>query len=289
MRSAGAWRRSARPRIRADRTTRRRPTAHSPIDKTTASHFDAAHLTGYPGRARRENSRDRRQFVFGDGSRKSVCGCRHSWAHPLRIRYRRALLSSPRFSRIFSPTQVNILTPPDAMTGPVQVVATNNGTVGASFTAQAQSISPSFFVFKRRPLHRRGVPQRESYRAGQFIPWIDHAGDARRNRGALRQWIWSDERARCQRVGITVGNPLAPACDSNRRRQRNGAVCWLGYARRVSVQHSAGIPDQWGSADQGHIQRPDLAGWSLNHHPKLKPLFGTPTLHPRVTGGSMSA
>jgi uncharacterized protein (TIGR03437 family) len=50
-----------------------------------------------------------------------------------------------------SPTQVNILTPPDAMTGPVQVVATNNGAVSTSFTAQAQSTSPSFFVFNGGP------------------------------------------------------------------------------------------------------------------------------------------
>jgi uncharacterized protein (TIGR03437 family) len=46
-----------------------------------------------------------------------------------------------------SPTQVNILTPPDAMSGPVQVVITNNGTPSATFTAQAQPVSPSFFVF----------------------------------------------------------------------------------------------------------------------------------------------
>jgi uncharacterized protein (TIGR03437 family) len=43
--------------------------------------------------------------------------------------------------------QVNILTPPDSMSGPVQVVVTNNGTVSAAFTAQAQALSPSFFVF----------------------------------------------------------------------------------------------------------------------------------------------
>jgi uncharacterized protein (TIGR03437 family) len=46
-----------------------------------------------------------------------------------------------------SPTQVNILTPPDAMSGPVQVVLTNNGVVSAAYTAPAQTISPSFFVF----------------------------------------------------------------------------------------------------------------------------------------------
>ena len=50
-----------------------------------------------------------------------------------------------------SPTQINILTPPDPMTGPVQVVVTDNGTVGAAFTAQAQAVSPSFFVFNGGP------------------------------------------------------------------------------------------------------------------------------------------
>jgi uncharacterized protein (TIGR03437 family) len=50
-----------------------------------------------------------------------------------------------------SPTQVNILTPPDAMSGPVQVVVTNNQTAGPAFTAQSQAISPSFFVFNGGP------------------------------------------------------------------------------------------------------------------------------------------
>ena len=50
-----------------------------------------------------------------------------------------------------SPTQVNILTPPDAMSGAVQVVVTNNGTVSAPFTAQARTLSPSFFVFNGGP------------------------------------------------------------------------------------------------------------------------------------------
>jgi uncharacterized protein (TIGR03437 family) len=50
-----------------------------------------------------------------------------------------------------SPTQINILTPPDAMSGPVQVVVTNNGAASAGFTAQAQALSPSFFVFNGGP------------------------------------------------------------------------------------------------------------------------------------------
>jgi len=43
--------------------------------------------------------------------------------------------------------QVNLLTPPDAMSGPVRVVVTNDATPSASFTAQAAAISPSLFVF----------------------------------------------------------------------------------------------------------------------------------------------
>ncbi len=54
------------------------------------------------------------------------------------------------FVYYISPTQMNILTPPDAMNGPVQVVVNSNG-ASASFTAQAQVLSPSFFVFNGGP------------------------------------------------------------------------------------------------------------------------------------------
>jgi uncharacterized protein (TIGR03437 family) len=55
------------------------------------------------------------------------------------------------FLYYISPAQINILTPPDPMSGPVAVVVTNNGTPTASFTAQAQPLSPSFFVFNGGP------------------------------------------------------------------------------------------------------------------------------------------
>jgi uncharacterized protein (TIGR03437 family) len=50
------------------------------------------------------------------------------------------------FVYYISPTQVNVLTPPDAISGPVQVVLTYNGS-SASYTAPSQPTSPSFFVF----------------------------------------------------------------------------------------------------------------------------------------------
>jgi uncharacterized protein (TIGR03437 family) len=46
-----------------------------------------------------------------------------------------------------NPWQVNVLTPPDAIEGPVNVVVTDNGVSNAPYAAQAQPLSPSFFVF----------------------------------------------------------------------------------------------------------------------------------------------
>ena len=51
------------------------------------------------------------------------------------------------FLYYISATQINILTPPDAMQGAVLVQVTNNGSVSEAFTAQAQPLSPSFFMF----------------------------------------------------------------------------------------------------------------------------------------------
>src|SRR5262249_15402824 len=45
-----------------------------------------------------------------------------------------------------SPTQVNILTPPDDMPNQVQVQVTNSGVISAPFLIQAQAAAPSFFT-----------------------------------------------------------------------------------------------------------------------------------------------
>jgi uncharacterized protein (TIGR03437 family) len=50
-----------------------------------------------------------------------------------------------------SPGQVNVLTPPDAISGTVPVVVTNHGTAAAAFSVQAQATAPSFFVFGAGP------------------------------------------------------------------------------------------------------------------------------------------
>ncbi len=45
-----------------------------------------------------------------------------------------------------SPTQVNILTPPDMITGTVEVQVTYNGAASAMYAAPAQAIAPTFFI-----------------------------------------------------------------------------------------------------------------------------------------------
>jgi uncharacterized protein (TIGR03437 family) len=57
----------------------------------------------------------------------------------------------PAYVYYISPTQVNILTPPDAISGSVQVQVTNDGIAGAAYTAAAKAASPSFFVFNGGP------------------------------------------------------------------------------------------------------------------------------------------
>ncbi len=46
-----------------------------------------------------------------------------------------------------SPTQINVLTPPDAISGLVPVQVTVNGVAGNIFTGQAQPVSPSLFIY----------------------------------------------------------------------------------------------------------------------------------------------
>ena len=55
------------------------------------------------------------------------------------------------FVYYISPTQVNVLTPPDLAPGTVQVTVTTGGMSSAAFAVQAQQYSPSFFIFGAGP------------------------------------------------------------------------------------------------------------------------------------------
>ncbi len=57
----------------------------------------------------------------------------------------------PAYVYYISPTQVNVLTPPNAISGSVPVQVSDNGVISANFMVQAQAESPSFFVFGGGP------------------------------------------------------------------------------------------------------------------------------------------
>ncbi len=57
----------------------------------------------------------------------------------------------PAYVYYISATQVNILTPPNAISGSVPVQVSDNGVISAKFMVQAQAESPSFFVFGGGP------------------------------------------------------------------------------------------------------------------------------------------
>jgi uncharacterized protein (TIGR03437 family) len=52
----------------------------------------------------------------------------------------------PAFVSYISPTQINVVTPSDAATGPVNVVVNNNGMLSAPAPAQLQTYAPAFFI-----------------------------------------------------------------------------------------------------------------------------------------------
>jgi uncharacterized protein (TIGR03118 family) len=54
----------------------------------------------------------------------------------------------PAYVSYISTKQINVLTPVDTTTGPVQVVVNNNGLASNSVTATMQAVSPAFFLFK---------------------------------------------------------------------------------------------------------------------------------------------
>ena len=55
------------------------------------------------------------------------------------------------FVYYISPTQIDVLTPPDLGTGTMQVVVQNGSMTCVPFAAQAQALSPSFFVINGGP------------------------------------------------------------------------------------------------------------------------------------------
>jgi YVTN family beta-propeller protein len=126
-----------------------------------------------------------------------------------------------------SPTQVNILTPPDAMQGSVNIVL-NNGAASASFKAQAQPLSPSFFVFDG--VHVVGEHLDGSDIGPATLYPGQHAGAAGRRGGSFRQRLRPDFDAGDLRISLAVGKPGFLPCDHDRQHHGPGFLRGPGGA-----------------------------------------------------------
>ena len=168
-----------------------------------------------------------------------------------------------------SPTQVNLLTPPDAMAGAVQVVVSHNGSTSAAFTAQANRCHrrsscsmaltlprhTSTEVISGPPVSTPDSPRRRN----QAKPWCSTAMGSDQ-----RQRPWSAEPPRNR-------EPCRRAGHQDRRHQRDRAVCRLGCAGRVSAQRGDSVLDPgWGPADHGDVQWRHDSGGDVDHHTALK-------------------
>ena len=136
-----------------------------------------------------------------------------------------------------SPTQVNILTPPDAMQGAVVVQVTNNGAFQPGVLRAGTAALAVVFRVQRRALRRRDARRREPDRPGQSVSRSDHSCKPGRNCGALRQRLRADFDAGGQRVEYAIGNAF-PRCPSSRSAASRRAVQFAGLVSpgAVSVQ-----------------------------------------------------
>jgi uncharacterized protein (TIGR03437 family) len=171
------------------------------------------------------------------------------------------------FVYYISPTQVNILTPPDAMDGPVQVMVTNNGMSTAAFTAQAQAVSPSFFVFNGGPYVVATHVNGELIGPAGLYPGAStpaKPGDTvvlyANGFGPTNTSVISGS---AMQSGTLSPLPVI---------QIGGVKATVSFARRaggIPVQRGGSPGCKRGPGDHGDLQRVGHAGRGVDHDPQL--------------------
>ncbi len=74
----------------------------------------------------------------------------------------------PAFLHFLSPTQLNVVSPDDSATGPVNVTVTVNGQASAAFTATLQRVAPAFFLWPDRQVVATSADFQWRVRNGTF-------------------------------------------------------------------------------------------------------------------------
>ena len=163
------------------------------------------------------------------------------------------------FVYFISPTQINILTPPDPISGAVQVVVTSNGTVSASSTPHRHKPFPLVLRLQWRALHRRHARRWPPARTRHALSRFHHSGPTRRDDCALRQRFRRHLRcpspvAPCRNRGTHGLLPLrSPSGASPRKCNSPGLVAPGQFQFNVVVPASLGNGDQLVTATYGGL------------------------------------
>ena len=178
----------------------------------------------------------------------------------------------PAYIYYISPSQINILTPPDAMSGAIPVQVTNNGVTTASFTAQAQSLSPSFFVFNGGPYVAATHTDGTLLGPATLYPNLTTPAKPGEIVVLYANGFGSTSTPIIAGSSTPIGQPAHASRDQNRRHRGNRAIRRTGCSWPVSVQRCCSIqPRRWRPTHHRNLQRPDYPSRDCHHHPPLKP------------------
>ncbi len=144
------------------------------------------------------------------------------------------------FVYYISSTQLNILTPPEALSGSVQVQISVDGALSNSMTVPVASIAPSLFAFDGVHVvgtHLDGTDLGPT----NLYPGTDHACQGRRNGDPLRQRLRADIRRGRQRIGDAVWKSAVLPRRDHRRSPGHSWICRPHFTGLVSVQRDGPI------------------------------------------------
>lgn len=169
-----------------------------------------------------------------------------------------------------SPSQVNALTPPNDIAGSVNVVVTNNGVSSAPIVAQAQALSPSFFVFDgvhvvATHLNYTDVGPTTLY------PGLTTPAQPGETIVLFANGLGTDVHAGSPWSGDAVRSSVADAGDHHRRNPGQRPVRRIERdARRISVQRGRATQrSEWRPTADSDLQRGHHAGRCGAHRAAL--------------------
>ena len=135
-----------------------------------------------------------------------------------------------------SPLQVNILTPPDAISGVGCGAVDLWAQTSAVFMAQAQALAQSFFVFEEGLYVAAAAANGTYIGSTTLYPGRPRPRNRARRFSFIWQRIWSGQFGGTNRVDYAIGGVDTEAGGDDRRDRGEGAIRGIGGAGEFQSQ-----------------------------------------------------